>query len=137
MLKFKFIDTPAVTESAAAIADEDEHDDTKDDKKKKKKKKKDKEADKPAASKTKKPGSSAIKKIRENLELLRLEQKKREEEELARQKAEEEAEEIRLEKVLYEAFLLAHTRKMICISCSCDLNRNAKIKNVKRKRYLL
>ncbi|XP_019859915.1 PREDICTED: eukaryotic translation initiation factor 5B-like [Amphimedon queenslandica] len=81
---------------------QEEEDDKDDDKKKKKKKKKkgEKEEDKKAA-KAKKV-KSAVQKMKEEIEALRQAQRKREEEELAKVRAAEEAERLRLEKIRLE-----------------------------------
>ena len=80
-----------------AVGEEGEEGGDGDDKKKKKKKKKKTEEEK--KGKVKKPGKSAILGIKKQIEALRLEQKRREEEELALQRAEEEAERKRQEEV--------------------------------------
>ena len=80
-----------------AVGGEEEEGEEGDDKKKKKKKKKKAEEEK--KGKVKKPGKSAILGIKKQIEAMRLEQKRREEEELALQRAEEEAERKRQEEV--------------------------------------
>ena len=77
--------------AAAEGVGEEEDDEEGDEKKKKKKKKKKAGGEEDKKSKTKKPGKSAILKMKEQIELIRAEQKRREEEERARALAEEEA----------------------------------------------
>ena len=85
------------SDGEGAVGEEGEEGGDGDDKKKKKKKKKKTEEEK--KGKVKKPGKSAILGIKKQIEALRLEQKRGEEEELALQRAEEEAERKRQEEV--------------------------------------
>lgn len=89
--------------------DEEDGDDKEKDKKKKKKKKKGEKEEK----KVKKPNKALVKQMQQQLEQLKLEEERRRQEEEEKQRALEEAENRRLEKVQYNIHYLS-----ICRCCS-------------------